>query len=169
MKTTSVIALSCYSLSVFLTSFMKNLAGYCVFYGFFSGFFFGLAYLICFRNTFSYFPHRKGMCAGICSLGFGIGSFIFNELFLKFVNPDNVQADQNHIFPKDVANRLPKTFMVMSAIYFGLGCLTNSLLFPLKNKEDALLESQLSEEDSEKSSFVSRGEERIAETPASAK
>ena len=140
--------MSCMALCVFITSFMKSFAGYCIFYSMIYGFFFGFVYFICFRNTFSYFPHRKGMCAGICCFGFGIGSFIFNELFLKFVNPDNAPADENHIFPKEVANRMPTTLMIMSAIYFGLGCLTNAFLFPLKNKEDVELGSQISEEDS---------------------
>ena len=150
MKTTSIIGLLGLALSVFITSFMKSFAGYCIFYSITYGGFFGLVYFICFRNTFSYFPHRKGMCAGICCFGFGLGSFIFNELFLKFVNPDNVQADSNHFFPKDVADRMPTALMIMSAIYFGLGCLTNALLFPLKSKSSVELESQISEEDSEK-------------------
>lgn len=46
-----------------------------------------------FKNTYSYFPKRKGMCAGVCMMGYGIGSFIYNQIFLHLVNPKNLPSN----------------------------------------------------------------------------
>ena len=82
-----------FSLSVFLASFMTSLPTYCIFYGIFFGASIGLAYLPPFKHTYSYFPNRKGMCSGVCMMGYGIGSLMFNAIFLNLVNPDNIAAD----------------------------------------------------------------------------
>ena len=93
MKKLCFIGTTGFALSVFLSSFMKTLTGYCIFYGALYGFFIGVGYMIPFKNTYSYFPHKKGMCAGVCMMGYGIGSFIYNQIFLRIVNPNNIPAD----------------------------------------------------------------------------
>ena len=100
MKLLCFIGTTGFALTTLVSSFMKNFLGYCIFYGGFAGLLVGLAYLVPFKNCYSYFPDRKGMCAGICMMGYGFGSLIYNEIFLKIVNPNNIPADKDHFFPK---------------------------------------------------------------------
>lgn len=80
-------------LAIFIASYMEGLVSYTIFYGGFVGFFIGIAYMSPFKNTYSYFPNRKGMCAGICMMGYGIGSFFYNQIFLHIVNPNNLPSN----------------------------------------------------------------------------
>ena len=100
MKLLCFIGITSFAISVFISSFMKSFAGYCIFYGAFFGFSIGIAYLVPFKNCYSYFPDRKGMVGGVCMMGYGFGAVIYNQIFLKIVNPDNVPADQDHFFPQ---------------------------------------------------------------------
>ena len=93
MKLLCFIGTTGFALSVFISSLMSSYIGYCIFYGAFLGFFAGIAYMMPFKNTYSYFPNRKGMCAGLCMMGYGIGSFLYNQIFLRIVNPDNIPSD----------------------------------------------------------------------------
>ena len=89
-----------FALSALAASFMKSFIGYCIFYGGFYGLFVGIAYLAPFKNCYSYFPERKGMCSGVITMGYGFGSLCYNQVFLKIVNPNNLPADKDHFFPK---------------------------------------------------------------------
>lgn len=100
MKTLCFIGIWGFAVSVLLASFMDALSTFTLFYGGFFGFFVGVAYMSPFKNTYSYFPYRKGMCAGVCMMGYGIGSFVYNQIFLHLVNPNNLPSNDNHIFPE---------------------------------------------------------------------
>ena len=75
--------------SVLAASYTDKLWTYTFYYSVCMGMAMGIGYMQPFKNTYSYFPHRKGMCAGICMMGYGIGSFLYNQLFLYLVNPYN--------------------------------------------------------------------------------
>ena len=72
---------------------MQTLVTFTLFYGTAFGFFVGIAYMAPFKNTYAYYPDRKGMCAGVCMMGYGIGAFVYNQIFLHLINPDNIGAD----------------------------------------------------------------------------
>lgn len=80
--------------SVFTVSFMTSLIGFIVFYGVFYGFSIGIGYYPPVKNTYLHLPDRKGLCAGICYSGFGLGSVIFNYIILALVNPHDVDVDK---------------------------------------------------------------------------
>ena len=52
----------------------------------------GLTYLIPLHHGWLWFPARPGLISGIIVSGFGIGTFVFNELCIFIVNPDNEKA-----------------------------------------------------------------------------
>ena len=37
-----------------------------------------------------WFPHRKGLVAGVVVSGFGMGAFIFNQIQTKVANPNDL-------------------------------------------------------------------------------
>lgn len=122
-----------YCSSVLIASFMDNQWTFSLFYGFFFGFLIGIAYMAPFKNTYSYFPDRKGLCSGVCTIGYGIGAFVYNQLFLLLINPENKPANEDHFFPKDVAMNFPFALRIMAGIYAIVG-LTGCFLF-FENKE----------------------------------
>ena len=80
-------------LSIFIASFMKDLVSFTIFYTGFMGFFLGVAYVCPIKNTYSYFPNRKGLCSAVCMMGYGIGPFVYNQIFLGIINPKNIPSD----------------------------------------------------------------------------
>lgn len=80
-------------LTVLVASFMKNLFTFSLFYGVFFGFFVGIAYMAPFKNTYAYYPNKKGLCSGVCMMGYGIGAFVYNQIFLHLTNPENKSPD----------------------------------------------------------------------------
>lgn len=85
--------------SVFICSFMNSLSGFAAFYGVLYGLSIGLGYLAPVKNAYLHLPNRKGLCAGICMSGFGIGSMIFNQILVQLINPHDQKADSDKIFP----------------------------------------------------------------------
>ena len=118
MKLMCLMATTGLALSVLAASFMHSLATYIIFYAAFFGLSIGIGYVPPFRNTFSYFPTRKGMCSGVCMMGYGIGSFAYNQVFLRIVNPNNMPADRDHFFPEEVADRFPTALLVLGDLLF---------------------------------------------------
>ena len=71
-------------------------------------------------------------------MGYGIGSFFYNQIFRAIVNPHNIQPDADHFFPPEVADNFPKSTRYLALVYLGLGTLGAILLFekkPLGEKE----------------------------------
>lgn len=131
LKTLCFLGLWVFALSVFLASFMVSLWSFAAFYGGLFGFCVGISYMLPFKNSYSYFPNRKGMCAGICMAGYGFGSFVYNQIFLHLVNPNNLPFDEKtHIFPKEVADNFPGALRILAVIYFVLGTIACLLFIP---------------------------------------
>lgn len=75
--------------SYFVTTFTSKLIFYLIFYASLAGLFQGVAYMIPFLNCYEHLPRRKGFSSGICMTAYGAGSFLFNFIILKLVNPNN--------------------------------------------------------------------------------
>lgn len=89
LKVLCFVGMWLFALSVFLASFMTHLWSFILLYGGLFGFSVGIIYMLPFKNSYAYYPHRKGMCAGISMAGYGLGSFFYNQIFLFLVNPNN--------------------------------------------------------------------------------
>lgn len=121
-----------YALGVFISSEVGSLWSFALFFSSISSFGSGIAYMAPIKNAYFYYPDRKGMCAGVCMMGYGIGSFIFNQIFRAIVNPNNLPADKNHIFPLEVADNFPKALKVLSLVYFLIGAIGSLCFFDQK-------------------------------------
>ena len=91
---------SSYALGVFIASLMTDLWTFVFFFAACCSLGTGVAYLSPIKNCYLYYPDRKGMCSGVCMMGYGMGSFVYNQIFRLIVNPNNIPADSEHFFPK---------------------------------------------------------------------
>lgn len=119
--------------SVFIASYMKSFAGFVIFYGIVYGLSIGIGYLPPVKNAYLHLPHRKGLCAGICMTGFGLGSVIFNQIIVMLINPNDVKADSTtKHFPEDIANNVPYALKILAAVYAATGILAVIFIRPPK-------------------------------------
>jgi MFS family permease len=75
----------------FLSSYTANVYLFVALYGLL-GIGNGLTYMMPLVCCWEYFPERKGLITGIIVGSYGLGSFIFNLLSYKLVNPNNEAA-----------------------------------------------------------------------------
>ena len=75
---------------------------------------------------------NKGLCVGVCIMGFGIGALFFNLILLQLINPDNDKFDENHRCSQDIANNLPSALRIICGLYITLGLIGCLLIRPPK-------------------------------------
>lgn len=70
------------------------------------------------------FPEKKGLIAGIIVGCFALGAFFFNFIATGIANPENkkpvefiVNGVKEKFFEKDVAENVPKMFLILASIY----------------------------------------------------
>jgi hypothetical protein len=70
------------------------------------------------------YPEKKGLIAGMIVGSFALGAFFFNFIATGIVNPDNkkpvvyiVNGVKEKFFEKDVAENVPKMFLILASIY----------------------------------------------------
>ena len=107
-----------HSLSVISTSITVNYGQLAVLisYGLFPGFGCGLAYMTPMSNGFGWFPHRRGLVAGVILAGFGIGTFVFNVAQTAFVNPHNLSPlpeSDGYFTQPAVLDNVPRLFVFL--------------------------------------------------------
>ena len=96
-------------------------------------------------------PGKGGLASGIIVAGFGCGSLIFNQVQSKLINPNNIPAvvdptDPNHgkYFPVEVAQNVPRVFLILAGIYFVMQLIGYLLLVePSKDEMETLKEKHL--------------------------
>ena len=81
-------------------------------------------------TSWKYFPNNKGLVTGIVLCGFGFGPFFFNIITTHIVNPNNLKADSNGMFPPEVYQNVPKMFRILAACWFVLSVISIILFFP---------------------------------------
>jgi len=86
--------------SVLISSFMKRLLPFALFYGLIFGFSIGTAYSSPMLAGWTWFPNQRGLVNGLILAGFGSGAFIFNQIGTKFANPKNLPPDQADLYSK---------------------------------------------------------------------
>ncbi|MDA1313043.1 MAG: OFA family MFS transporter [Acidobacteria bacterium] len=82
--------------------------GLIVAYGVLGGLGVGFAYVTPIATCVKWFPDKRGMIVGLAVMGFGAGSLIFAPLLESLIGSDASLYAQS----------IPKTFMVMSAVFF---------------------------------------------------
>jgi MFS family permease len=121
--------------SYFITTFTSSLIMYLLFYATLAGLFQGVTYMIPFLNCYQYLPNRKGLSSGICMTAYGVGSFLFNWIIVKLVNPDNESPNSNHIFSQKVADKFPVGLRYMCILYLFIGVIGCTLIFQKKSNK----------------------------------
>lgn len=92
---------------VFLSSFMKSLGLFVLFYCVMFPAGIGLCYFTPLICGWEWLPHRKGFVTGMIVGGFGFGTFIFAYISTALVNPHNAKPvlmpNGNKLYEWDVA------------------------------------------------------------------
>jgi OFA family oxalate/formate antiporter-like MFS transporter len=78
---------------IFASSYTKDLPTFIVLYGALSGIGTGITYMVPLVCCMEYFPYNRGLVSGIIMGSYGGGSFIFNIVATKIVNPNGDNAD----------------------------------------------------------------------------
>lgn len=133
-----IAAILCLSSVVFIASFMETFVGFVIFYGVLHGLSIGVGYFPPLKNCYLHLPTKKGLCAGICMSGFGLGSAIFNYIIIGLVNPHDVNLDPViNKYPLQVAENLPFALKVLAGVYAFLGLLGSVFVMPPKQAKDS--------------------------------
>lgn len=142
-----------HSLSIMSTSISVDYGQLAVLltYGLLPGFGCGLAYMTPMSNGFGWFPHRKGLVAGVILAGFGIGTFVFNMAQTAFVNPNNLSPPPNaggYFTQEPILNRVPLLFVFLGTIYASMQFVGCCLMFkpPSANLNDCINKAELHDE-----------------------
>jgi len=104
-----------------------------------------------------YFPNNRGLITGIIEGAYGLGSFIFNLLATKIVNPDGDAADIKtddpnlNIFQPEVANRVPVMLRHLCIVWYCLVLLAAFLISKPSKQDDQNEEHQIQNPTSEAS------------------
>jgi hypothetical protein len=88
--------------SVLISSFQTNFYVFLLFYGILQGIGAAMLYVLPVKTCWGYYPNRKGIVSGIIIGVFGLGSFTFNMISSKLINPDGVKPDEQNLVPKEV-------------------------------------------------------------------
>lgn len=115
-------------LGTFLASTATSLAELIIYNGVMFGIGLGVCYSAPITCACKFLPNRKGIVTGSIVAGFGLGAFIFGVVSTSILNPHGLNVsdypDERDAayFASDseVANNVPKTFVVLGVCYFML-------------------------------------------------
>jgi hypothetical protein len=150
-RITTLISIIGVCLSILAVSLGDSFWWYLVIYGIVFGLFIGFGYLAPIKNCYQHIPHLKGtanimqvypsitegLCSGVCILGYGISSLLFNVILLKLINPNNestIEFKGRKVYSMEVAKNVPNALRIMSAIYLGIGLIGIALMTPPKTE-----------------------------------
>lgn len=126
---------------IYASSYTTDLATFIALYGTLSGIGTGMTYMIPLVCCMEYFPNNKGLISGIIMGSYGLGSFIFNIVATKIVNPNGENADIKtddpnlNLFSPAVANRVPVMLRILCMVWVGLVLFSACLIsIPPKRK-----------------------------------
>ena len=128
---------------IYASSYTKDLTSFIALYGTLSGIGTGMTYMIPLVCCMEYFPNNKGLISGIIMGSYGLGSFIFNIVATKIVNPNGENADIKtddpnlNLFSSEVANRVPMMLRLLCMVWIGFVLLSACLIsIPPQTKPD---------------------------------
>eukprot|EP00096_Caligus_rogercresseyi_P009046 TRINITY_DN3001_c0_g1_i1.p1 TRINITY_DN3001_c0_g1~~TRINITY_DN3001_c0_g1_i1.p1 ORF type:complete len:504 (-),score=64.37 TRINITY_DN3001_c0_g1_i1:149-1660(-) len=114
-----------YSLGCILTYFTihEQLWMVALTYGFISSIGQNLALIPTITTAIKWFPKNKGLAAGVIVSGYGGGSFIFNQVQTRFINPENFNIEssgvnEGYFTNNTLLDRLPSLLLLLGGIYF---------------------------------------------------
>lgn len=128
----------CFSLPLFICSFVHNFALFAVLYSFIMGFGFGIIYMLPIRNAWLFYPDRKGMISGIILSCYSVGAIAWSFLSTYLANPNNdpttIKIEVGNAHEKlfdpysEVAENVPNMLRVLSYCFFSMAVLSTLLI-----------------------------------------
>lgn len=86
--------------------------------GLFASFGIGVAYNCVLIQCQKWLPHRVGLVSGIITAGFGSGAFIISPVQTKFINPENLNVNEEGFFTQtELLERVPQLFLLLAFIF----------------------------------------------------
>jgi len=103
-------------------SFIRNYYAFLLLYMFGFGISVGLLYIIPLAVIYAYFPNNRGSAGGVLVAGFTIGTFCFDMISEKIINPENLKLDdlkeENIMSPDALPERASIFFWVLAGFFF---------------------------------------------------
>ncbi len=84
------------ALFVFVSSFIRNMAGFIIVYGVLFGLVSGFNFMIPVVECNKYFPGKKMYVNGVVLTGTGLGSLVFGLFSYSFLNPSKIPPLQGY-------------------------------------------------------------------------
>ena len=133
------------SVSVYLSSYSKNLQQFIVLYCVLFGTGIGMGYTSPLIAGWSWFPKNRGLISGIVLAGFGSGGFLFNILGTQFVNPNGLTQTAG-LFPEEVYKNFPGMLRKLAGVYIAMQtvaalCLKSAPVSPASSVVNSQLSS----------------------------
>ena len=124
----AVTGVICHSLIYFSDNFWVIIGGFIFF-----GFGIGIGYYPILKNSWKYFPEKKGLITGIVLCAFGLSPFIFTTLADLIINPNGKYEydKKKERYPKEVSENVRIFSLIMGVILFCFMVLSQILLCPL--------------------------------------
>jgi len=114
-----------------LASTATSLWGLVLTYGIPFGTGMGITYAAPIAEAIKWVPWNKGLFTGIIVAGFGAGAFVFGQIAMAVVNPEeeNVNQDTDYFDPESaIPGRVPTMFLVLGCCYSVLYCISIALI-----------------------------------------
>ena len=115
---------------LWLCSIIQNYRGYLILVTLSYSVFRTICYIIPVHHIWLWFPDRKGTATGLVISMMGLSGFITNHLVIKLVNPEELQATSEGIYPDKVNKRVQFMFKSLGYIYGSFVLLSIIFMFP---------------------------------------
>ena len=104
-----------------LASYMGNFIAFIMCYSVLMPIGRGIFFFVPYVCSYEWFPARKGMITGMMSAGVAVGALTWSILSTAIVNPNNISPSipddgsgkLERVFPKEVADNVPKMFRMI--------------------------------------------------------
>lgn len=97
----------------------------------------GIGNLAYIKNGWKYFPESQGLVNGIILGGGGISSSILTPLADFFIiNPEKEKTDEEGIYPKYIADRVPKFTLIILIMFIILSIISLIITFPYEESDE---------------------------------
>lgn len=106
----------------------------------------GFSYIGITKNSWYFYPEKKGLISGIILFGYGGSSMIFSGFADKVINPNNESTESNGLFNKQIADNTYKYIKQLNIILFVMS-LIGFLLISDYNKNNSVVDINYKKEE----------------------